>query len=424
MILKGSQRAGARDLSDHLMNDRDNDHVELLDMRGFMADDLHGALDEAHAISKATQCKQFLFSLSLNPPQDHVATEQDFLEAADRIETKLGLTDQPRAVVVHEKEGRRHAHIVWSRIDSDEMKAINLPHFKNKLRDMSRDLYLDHGWELPKGLKTYGDRNPLNFTLAEWQQAKRLSLDPREIKQGFRQAWEHSDNLKSLSNALEERGYYLARGDRRGFVALDVHGTVFSLAKWSGVRSKDVAAKLGKPDGLRPVSDVQDDLRNRLKDQMKGYIRQVNERHADETAPLRSERDEMVQAQRAERKMLGSRQGKRWQVETKARSDRLNKGLRGIWDRMTGQAKATRKTNEAHAIKCAKRDQMQRDRLVQAQIKDRKALQNRITALRQKQKRDRQILLRDMVRYIRRQDPEQQQKSHSLKRSRDLGRSL
>ncbi|MGB1276484.1 MAG: pyruvate carboxylase, partial [Nannocystaceae bacterium] len=37
--------------------------------------------------------------------------------------------------------------------------------------------------------------------------------------------------------------------------------------------------------------------------------------------------------------------------------------------RMTGQAKATRKTNEAHAIKCAKRDQMQRDRLVQAQIK-------------------------------------------------------
>ena len=161
-------------------------------------------------------------------------------------------------------------------------------------------------------------------------------VDPREIKQGFRQAWEHSDNLKSLSNALEERGCYLARGDRRGFVALDVHGTVFSLAKWSGVRSKDVAAKLGKPDGLRPVSEVQDDLRNRLKDQMKGYIRQVNERHADEAKPLRHERDEMVQAQRAERKMLASRQGKRWQAETKARSDRLNKGLRGIWDRMTG----------------------------------------------------------------------------------------
>ena len=111
MILKGSQRAGATALADHLMNDRDNDHVFLLELNGFISDDLNGALLETHAISKATQCKQFMFSLSLNPPQDHIATEQDFLEAADRAEQQLGLSDQPRAIVVHEKEGRRHAHV-------------------------------------------------------------------------------------------------------------------------------------------------------------------------------------------------------------------------------------------------------------------------------------------------------------------------
>lgn len=86
MILKGSQRAGATALADHLMNDRDNDHVTVLEIDGFMADDLHGALSEAHAISKATQCKQFMFSLSLSPPQDYVGSEQDFLDAADRAE--------------------------------------------------------------------------------------------------------------------------------------------------------------------------------------------------------------------------------------------------------------------------------------------------------------------------------------------------
>ena len=165
MILKGSQRSGAKALADHLMNDRDNDHVSCLELRDFSSDQLHGALSEMHAISKATQCKQFMFSLSLNPPQDHIATEQDFLEAADRAEQHLGLTDQPRAIVMHEKEGRRHAHVVWSRIDVDEMKAINLPHFKNKLRDLSRDLFLDHGWVLPDGLATYGNKSPLNFTL-------------------------------------------------------------------------------------------------------------------------------------------------------------------------------------------------------------------------------------------------------------------
>lgn len=47
MILKGSQRSGALKLAAHLLNDRDNDHVELHELRGFTADDLHGALREA-----------------------------------------------------------------------------------------------------------------------------------------------------------------------------------------------------------------------------------------------------------------------------------------------------------------------------------------------------------------------------------------
>ena len=152
MIFKGSQRAGATKLSTHLMNLRDNGHVAVLELRGFVADDLHGALNKPHAISKATQCKQYLFSLSLNPPADHIAIEQDFLDAADRAEEALGLSGQPRAVVIHEKEDRRHAHVVFSRIDGDELKAKNLSHLKNRLRDLSCELYLDHGWELPKGL--------------------------------------------------------------------------------------------------------------------------------------------------------------------------------------------------------------------------------------------------------------------------------
>lgn len=77
-------------MSDHLLNDFDNDHVELIECRGFIADDLACALDEAHVISKATQCRQFLFSLSLNPPMDHICTAKDFLKAADRAESKLG----------------------------------------------------------------------------------------------------------------------------------------------------------------------------------------------------------------------------------------------------------------------------------------------------------------------------------------------
>ena len=54
MILKGSQRAGATQLAAHVLNERDNEHVRVHELRGFAADDLHGALTEAYAISRGT----------------------------------------------------------------------------------------------------------------------------------------------------------------------------------------------------------------------------------------------------------------------------------------------------------------------------------------------------------------------------------
>lgn len=397
MILKGSQRSGAKALADHLMNDRDNDHVSCLELRGFSSDQLHGALAEMHAISKATQCKQFMFSLSLNPPQDHIATEQDFLEAANRAEQQLGLTDQPRAIVVHEKEGRRHAHVVWSRIDADEMKAINLPHFKNKLRDLSRDLYLDHGWVLPDGLATYGNKSPLNFTLEEWQQAKRQGLDPREIKQAFQQAWERCDSQIGFKNALEDRGYFLARGDRRGFVALDVDGNVHSIAKWTGVKTKDVNAKLGSPEDLSSVDETRSAIRAKVSDQMRGYIRAIKDRQQNDLDPLRDRLRDMTSAHRDERERLKNGQTKRWAEESKVRSDRLNKGLRGLFDRLTGQAKSIRQQNELDARKAAKRDQRQRDFMVVEQMRERHQLQREFRKMRRKHRDERDHLARTVA---------------------------
>ncbi|WP_417674812.1 relaxase/mobilization nuclease domain-containing protein [Pseudodonghicola sp.] len=402
MILVASQRAGARALADHLMNDRDNDHVQLAELSGFMAGDLHGALDETHAISKATRCKQYLFSVSLNPPEDYVVSEEGFREAADRIAVKLGLSDQPRAMVIHEKNGRRHAHVVWSRIDAETITAINLPHFKTKLRDLSRELFLDHGWELPKGLKTYGDKDPLNFTLAEWQQAQRVGIDPREMKQLFREAWGQSDDLNCWSRALSDKGLYLAKGDRRGVVALDVHGNIYSLSRWSGVKSRDVKARLGDPADLPTVADVEAKLRLKKTEQVHDYIQQVKDRHVQDMQPFNEERAMMVLAQRQERADLNAKQEQRWIEETKARSDRLNKGLRGLFDRLTGAHRKTVQENERAAKTCAHRDQEQRDRLILAQMTERKGLQERAKAIKAKHRKDRALLAKTIAAYLRR----------------------
>jgi hypothetical protein len=401
MILKGAQRGGAGQLADHLLNLRDNDHVSLHELRGFMADDLHGALNEAHAISKATRCQQFMFSLSLNPPKEAELGPDGLLAAADRAEAALGLDGQPRAIVIHEKEGRRHAHVVWSRIDADQMKAINLPHFKNRLNALSKDLYLEYGWELPRGHRENGWKNPLNFTLAEWQQAKRLDLDPREIKQVFREAWAQSDNQASFRNALEERGYFLARGDRRGFVALDIHGEVFALARWAGLKTKEVAARLGSPEGLPGVEEVRQETLRRISQQRRRHLRDDRQRRDDELKPLAEKRAKMVAAHRDERVLLGQRQNLRWLEETRERSARFRRGLSGLYDFLTGRTAAIRRQNEREAYESHLRDKGQREALFAEQMRERQALQIHIETLRTRHREQRMALARHVAAMLR-----------------------
>ncbi|MBL1420877.1 MAG: relaxase [Alphaproteobacteria bacterium] len=396
MILKGSQRAGANNLSTHLMNDKDNDHVNVYELRGFMSNDLHGSLSEIHAISKGTKCSQFMFSLSLSPPKDATANEDDFVKAIEQAELKLGLDHQPRAIVFHEKEGRRHAHVVWSRINTDSMTAINLPHFKRKLNDLARDLYLEHGWQLPDGFKHGHGKNPLNFTLAEWQQAKRLKIDPREIKQDFAEAWQRSDGIKAFSNAMAEKGYYLAKGDRRGFVAINIQGEVFSVPKWIGIKTKEVKEKFGNPDSLQSVVETTDKIKNLVKDKLVTFTHDVDQKHSDDFKPLMLQKQDMITLHKQERKVTKNGQQKRWNAEHQTRMQRLNTGFRGLWDKISGASGKIKKQNALEATKYIKRDQIQRDRLVFAQIKDRQKLQKEVEALRRKHSLNRTLLAREI----------------------------
>lgn len=112
MILKGNQRGGGKQLAAHLMKVEDNEHVHIHELRGFLSDDPHSAFHEAYAVSRGTRATQFLFSLSLNPPPQEKVPVDVFEAAIEMIEQKLGLDGQPRAIVFHEKDGRRHAHAV------------------------------------------------------------------------------------------------------------------------------------------------------------------------------------------------------------------------------------------------------------------------------------------------------------------------
>lgn len=399
MILKGSQRSGARQLAAHLLNSRDNEHVEVHELRGFCADDLQGAFQEIEATSRGTRAKQPLFSLSLNPPPRENVSVAAFEAAIEMAERKLGLQGQPRAIVFHEKEGRRHAHAVWSRIDAEHMKAVNLPHFKRKLQDVARQLYREHGWTMPRGLVAGQQRDPLNFTRSEWEQAKQAQQDPKALKALFQGCWEHADSGQAYAQALAQQGYTLAQVDRRAFVAVDFRGQVYAVAKWSNVKTKEVRARLDGVQNLPTVEQAQAQIAARMNETLRAYVSEAETARQKHKAALAMQRAQLVQRQRKERADLAATQEQRQAKETTLRASRLNRGIRGLWDRITGRHAKQAKTNEHDALAAFQRDRQEKDTLIVRHLEEREGLH--LTAREQKQAhaKDMEQLHRDMAAY-------------------------
>ncbi len=389
MILKGNKRGGARDLARHLFKP-ENEHVEVHEIRGFVSDNVADALIEAYAVSRGTKCRKFLFSLALNPPETENVPIEAFERAIVDVERKLGLTDQPRIVVFHEKEGRRHAHCVWSRINIQTMTAIDQPHFKLKLGDISRKLYLEYGWKLPEGLIDPSLRNPLTFDRKEWFLAKRAGRDPRDIKAALRQCWAASDSGKAFRQALEQRGYYLAQGNRRAVVAIDMHGGIYAVARWAGVKTKDVLDRVHDIGTLPSLQEAQNDLANRMCQKLSSFVASAREDFARAAGMLESRRLAMVEEHRAARRQLLTQQDERQIAESRQRAERFRKGLAGLWDRVTGRHARLRLENEEEARAFAMRDAKERQTLVATQLQERQRLQDEI-------RQERRLHVREMT---------------------------
>jgi len=396
MILKGNQRGGGRQMALHLLNTEQNEHAHVHEIRGFMSSDVLGALNEAYAISKGTQCKQFMYSLSLNPPKNENVPVHVFEETLERIEKKLKLVEQPRVIVFHEKEGRRHAHCVWSRIDNDEMKAINMSHDRRKLNDISKSLFLEHDWELPKGFIDKNHKNPLNYTRAEWQQAARTGQNPKAIKAILQECWAVSDSKKGLESALKESGYYLAKGDRRGFVVVDIHGEVYSLTRQINRKKKEIENRIGKADALPSVTQVKDNISGKISKLLKTYLGEQSKDHQKALKPLLKTKQAMTRQHRIDRAAQKSWQEQRWQKEELKRVSKIRKGFKGLWDKLNGKYWKTRKANEKETTQAHIRDQSEREHLINKQLIQRQNLQVRINQLQAKHEKDRQNLIRDL----------------------------
>ncbi len=240
MIINGGSRAGGRNIARHLSRTDTNEVAQLVQITGTAANDLDGALREMEAVAAGTRCKYPLYHANIDPPPGATLTPEQWRRSVDLLGEKLGLGDQPRAVMRHIKNGREHVHVVWSRIDPDHMRAISDSNNYRIHEQVSRQLEREFGLERVEGVHT-GDRDQARpvaeITQAEQQQAERTGRTVEDITTAIRAAWERSNTGGDFARELGEAGFVLARGDRRAFVILDEAGGIHSPRRRLGIRA-------------------------------------------------------------------------------------------------------------------------------------------------------------------------------------------
>ena len=142
MIAKGTTHNNRVKLARYMSTAKEGERVERLQLCGFADGDIREAFRSVHVMAEATRCEQPFFHVQVRNPDEEELTRDQWLRVANRIESKLGLTGQPRAIYlhIHEQTGHEHMHVAWSRIDGETLTAKHLPFFKERLKEVSREL--------------------------------------------------------------------------------------------------------------------------------------------------------------------------------------------------------------------------------------------------------------------------------------------
>lgn len=273
MIIKGMLNGDGRNLAKYLVSTTEKtEEAELIQLYGFgvRKENIVTGFVSQHVMADGTQCeKPFFHAAVQNTDHDRALSKEEWILVADRIEKRLGLEGQGRAIALHTEEGKVHAHIAWTRIDLDTMTARPVPFFKARLKDLARELEIDLGLERVRNHRErHEQRTPRTM---EEQQGRRLGVDLASVRAGVLEAWGRTDDGRTFAQAIDEQGHILARGDRRDVVIVyageNGHGTLALGKRLLGEPVADIRARMDDLDPALLPSVAE--ARQRLK-QMRG----------------------------------------------------------------------------------------------------------------------------------------------------------
>ena len=194
----------------------------MLDIRGTsQPHDLRKSLLEMSLTSELTKSNKGLYHGLYCPDygEDQTLSDEDWIRAADIMEEERGYTGQKRAIVLHEKKGKIHAHIVWERYDHETgiMKSDSFSyHDHDKAR---RRMEIEFGHQLTP---VRNSKRPV-------------------MKEYLTSIWQQTDNADAFMQGIAEKGYIVAAGTDRPYMVVDDTGRSFNLVRQlEGVNTLEV----------------------------------------------------------------------------------------------------------------------------------------------------------------------------------------
>lgn len=439
MIIKGGSRGAPSQLGRHLARTDTNECVRVLELQSGRTSP-EAAFEDWQTIAEGTRGRKGLYHANIDPDPKYPMTEAQFMRAADVLEAELGLTGQPRCVVLHEKEGRTHIHVVWQRTDIDRMMLVS--DSKNYLAHerASQQLEREFGHEHVPGKHAKRDREAqpdmpsAEVSHDEWQQQERGGLGHGERKAQVTALYQSADSGPAFKAALEDAGYVLARGDRRDFVIMDAEGRAHSLGRQlPGVKAAELRAFMADvdPSLLPGVKEARAALREQSRQQEAPApedarktamlealaIRQAQEREAQErrfAAEIAALQKAQVHELNRETEQFVAAWVKKDMAAPKepGAMERLARSLR---EAVSGDARQQRQDAEARRAAEADEKFKEASRALADELSAKR--QQEMTALTEKQDRERRELAQS-------QDAERERRIADEQRGRELQRQM
>ena len=315
------------------------------------ADELRALSGGSKVGRKASAGNVYAYSLSW--AQSEAPTKEQMQEAALETLKELGLEDHQALMIAHDDTDHDHVHVLVNLVNPDTGKIANVHNDALTLSAWAED------YEHRCGVIHCAKRKENNDRREQGEYVKHKP-DQMYAATSIEELYHSCASGSAFKNAVEEIGYTLGRGDRRGFVLVDREGDVHSLSRQvKGVRAKDIKAYMSDLDtkALPTAKDIQDALNEQTEPEEEPEIENTVLSFADIEKALQAETEEKRNA------LLDDldQQYKQREQDIKEEQELQNAvvhsgGLKGMWNAVTGR------TSRARACLAALRAQERRIR--------------------------------------------------------------